>query len=756
MSYITNETDHKHNKSHVVDDTVLFKVDPITRQIIKVDENDVVLVKNDHNSERYRISMPRYIDGHDMSLCDTARVHYINTGTTSGVASSDVYESDDLGLVIEEGMTAADATEISFTWLVANTATQEHGRLAFAIELCCTGDSTSDGYAWHSGVYADITVSDGIHNGKAIVGVYGDILQSWWEKITDVMGGSIEENSKEPFRFWIGTQEEYDALESEDIIPNCLYYISDDKTFDELKQKADDAYNHTTNKENPHEVTAAQVGAYSKDETSTIVSTAEVNAKAHANSVAQTAEDNATAYTEDRLGDIGTDNTVKDYADSVAQTAENNAKSHADSVASTAETNAKSYAETKASTAESNAKDYTDTHSGGHNLLPVSKGEYYTPATAGRREFVSTGIDLTPIFDKYGSVNYTLSADIKSENVDTEDTVQMYAMTDSGAYYMFSKTVHVTTEWARYSVTIKPTRNEEYTKDTRSILAFFGNVYGSGNCPHIRNIKLELGTVASDWTPGTNEFALKSETVPKLPWSAAGPGYRIYAQYNGDGQESYLWASPSTLTNSGIIIPIRNQSTGDIVVPETPGASNHAASKAYVDSKSTNSDHTNNKENPHGVTASQVGAYTKTESDAKYYWRKLIYSLDTPPAPSDSDGKYKYYVYSGPLDHSKKYELHIVGSTLTNTTIILPFSVPDVDGETTVAHAITPMGGITTGNWNTIAITGLTTMKVPQNDDGSDYYIQLILYRGKLSGVEGSTTVELRSETKIYLYEVSN
>ena len=353
MSYIPNETEHKHSKSHVVDDTVLFKVDPITRQIIKVDENDVVLVKNDHNSERYRISMPRYIDGHDMSLCDTARVHYINTGTTSGVVSSDVYESDDLGLVIEEGMTEADATEISFTWLVANTATQEHGRLAFAIELCCTGDNTLDGYAWHSGVYADITVSDGIHNGKAIVGVYGDILQSWWEKLFVDMGGVVEENSKNRFRFWLGTQEEYNAIKPEDIIPDCVYFIKDEAIFDDFQKRLDEVYphiddktnphgvtaaqvgayskdetynkdevdTHTNNKDNPHGVTAAQAGAYSKDETynkdeiNSVAQTAEDNAKSYADSVAQTAEDNATTYTEDRLGDIGTDNTVESYVD---------------------------------------------------------------------------------------------------------------------------------------------------------------------------------------------------------------------------------------------------------------------------------------------------------------------------------------------------------------------------------------------------------------------------------------------------------
>ena len=679
MSYITNESDHKHNKSHVVDDTVLFKVDPITRQIIKVDENDVVLVKNDHNSERYRISMPRYIDGHDMSLCDTARVHYINTGTTSGVASSDVYESDDLGLVIEEGMTAADATEISFTWLVANTATQEHGRLAFAIELCCTGDNTSDGYAWHSGVYADITVSDGIHNGKAIVGVYGDILQSWWEKLFVDMGGVVEENSKNRFRFWLGTQEEYDAIKPEDIILDCVYFIEDEVVVDDLQKRLDEVYPHIYDKANPHGVTAEQVGAYSKGETYN---------RGEVDSIASTAEDNATAYTEERLGDIGTDNTVKDYADSVAQTAENNAKSYADSVAQTAEANAKSY---------------TDTYIGGHNLLPVSQGEgeYYTPETSGKREFVNTGIDLTPIFDKYGGVSYTISADIKSENVDINAAITIYTQTNSGAYYVFQQSVRVTTEWARYSVTIKPTRNEQYTYDTRSLLAFYGG-YDSGNCPHIRNIKIELGSTASDWSPATGGILLTSEGVSKLPWSVPGTDHRVYSQDNADGSEAYIWAS-SENPNTGYI-PIRGEN-GHIIVPVDPYADNHAASKKYVDDVSKNIDVSFRDSETGQITVpitptNRAHATSKEYVDSHIASRLLLSSMETPPEPTIENHYNKYYVFYGSLSPTGIYELWV-------GNIVIPFTLHHIKNPTervlaSVSRVRSPYDDIITGAETTI------------------------------------------------------
>lgn len=86
----------------------------------------------------------------------------------------------------------------------------------------------------------------------------------------------------------------------------------------------------------------------------------------------------------------------------------------------------------------------------------------------------------------------------------------------------------------------------------------------------------------------------------------------------------------------------------------TPSLTKKAA-KSYVDktdvglsnvdnvkqaSKSEFDDHTANKTNPHGVTAAQVGAYTKSETDAKFkVVNDLIISQDIPEGANLDDYK---------------------------------------------------------------------------------------------------------------------
>ena len=61
----------------VYDGDTHFKIDPVTRQIENT-SGKVILMQNDHNSERFTFEIPRTIDGHDMSQCNAVEVHYIN------------------------------------------------------------------------------------------------------------------------------------------------------------------------------------------------------------------------------------------------------------------------------------------------------------------------------------------------------------------------------------------------------------------------------------------------------------------------------------------------------------------------------------------------------------------------------------------------------------------------------------------------------------------------------------------------------
>ena len=70
-----------HN-SIIIDTDSRFSIDAVTREI----KNLSTTVKNkviqyDHNSERIGFSMPRYIEGHDMTKCNRVEIHYKNIDT---------------------------------------------------------------------------------------------------------------------------------------------------------------------------------------------------------------------------------------------------------------------------------------------------------------------------------------------------------------------------------------------------------------------------------------------------------------------------------------------------------------------------------------------------------------------------------------------------------------------------------------------------------------------------------------------------
>lgn len=67
--------ERKHN---IIDSDMRFTVDAVSRRI-KSESKKVTLMQNDHNSERFTFEIPRYIEGHDMMLCNKVEVHYLNS-----------------------------------------------------------------------------------------------------------------------------------------------------------------------------------------------------------------------------------------------------------------------------------------------------------------------------------------------------------------------------------------------------------------------------------------------------------------------------------------------------------------------------------------------------------------------------------------------------------------------------------------------------------------------------------------------------
>ena len=159
----------------VLDSDKCFTIDPITRSIVNDAGNKKTqLIQNDHNSERFSFKLPRYIEGHDMSLSNKVEVHYINIDQSSNERSVGVYEVNDLAL-------SEDNESVLLSWLISNNATRYVGVLSFAICFKCMSDNVID-YSWNTAINSSIQIAKGMYNSEIIINNYIDVLEAWKEE----------------------------------------------------------------------------------------------------------------------------------------------------------------------------------------------------------------------------------------------------------------------------------------------------------------------------------------------------------------------------------------------------------------------------------------------------------------------------------------------------------------------------------------------------------------------------------------------
>lgn len=159
---------HTHD---VIDSGPYFTIDYLTRAITDQSEVPLTLMQYDHNSTIITFELARFIDGHDMSLCNKVEVHYINIGS-GGVKNSDVYPVKDLTIDPE------DESVVLCSWLISQNCTRYAGTLNFVVRYTCmTGDVID--YTWSTDIYKDLLVLSGIYNSEIVVSQYSDVLEQW-------------------------------------------------------------------------------------------------------------------------------------------------------------------------------------------------------------------------------------------------------------------------------------------------------------------------------------------------------------------------------------------------------------------------------------------------------------------------------------------------------------------------------------------------------------------------------------------------
>ena len=150
---------HKHS---VYDTDPHFQIDGITRAVKNVSATKTMLVQHDHNSERFTFEVPRYIDGHDMSICDSTQIHFTNTSTNKAQKYDGMY-------IVEDLQVSPDGDDVViFSWLISNKVTQYVGNVSFTIRFACTDDDGSVVYVWNTAKHSNIQVVESIYNGEPV------------------------------------------------------------------------------------------------------------------------------------------------------------------------------------------------------------------------------------------------------------------------------------------------------------------------------------------------------------------------------------------------------------------------------------------------------------------------------------------------------------------------------------------------------------------------------------------------------------
>lgn len=181
---------HKHS---VIDTDKHFIIDAVTREVSNSTETKNTLFQYDHNSEQFTFELPKIIDGHDMTQCNSVQIHYINIDVKTKENRSGIYEVNDIKV-------STDNPEvITFSWLVSRNATQLVGSLNFIVRFACVSEEGQMEYVWSTAIHSNVYIASSISNTEVVVEEYADILASWESRIfnTETNMSVIDETIKE-------------------------------------------------------------------------------------------------------------------------------------------------------------------------------------------------------------------------------------------------------------------------------------------------------------------------------------------------------------------------------------------------------------------------------------------------------------------------------------------------------------------------------------------------------------------------------
>lgn len=165
----------------IVNSSNHFTINPETR-VITTPSNALVLVQGDHNSKRYAFEIPKFVEGHDMSLCNHIEIHYDNNNTNGKKTIEGVYIVDDYEV---------NEDTVVFSWLISGNVTKLPGIIQFWISFTCTDEDNTIIYSWGTDIFNGVKVVANNRNTESVIQLFPDVLEQWRDAVLDEIGSGM-------------------------------------------------------------------------------------------------------------------------------------------------------------------------------------------------------------------------------------------------------------------------------------------------------------------------------------------------------------------------------------------------------------------------------------------------------------------------------------------------------------------------------------------------------------------------------------
>lgn len=208
----------------VVDTDPCFIINTLTKEIVSTGIKREI-AQYDHNSERITFECERFIEGHDVLLCNSISVHYAVPGGGSGIY-----------VVLDVAALAEDPSTVRFTWLVSSNVTQYAGPISFNVSLECVQEDGTITYLWSTKPNTELECVEVIRNSETVAAAVVDAFEQMRAQLFEV-------NDDEVTNIVEASQEQQEAITTKgtevlESIPNEYTELSE-KVVDNTARIAD-------------------------------------------------------------------------------------------------------------------------------------------------------------------------------------------------------------------------------------------------------------------------------------------------------------------------------------------------------------------------------------------------------------------------------------------------------------------------------------------------------------------------------------